>query len=911
MSGGRLKGRSPLKGAGLLEEFEKDRIKASVDIVSLIRSAGISLEKRGSSWMGLCPFHEEKTPSLSVDREKGLFHCFGCGAGGDVFDFVMRHQGVEFKDALSLLKENSSVPAEKPLKTKKAEPSKSHPGPRAEQHPQAAAGSPLERSPIPEEIPLMGLEDVTAYYHRQLATHDQAMGYLKKRGLDSPALLGRLKVGYCPGDLKDKLSKSQYETFRRTGLFTEKGFEAFRNCIVFPLFDPHENVVGFYGRKMSGRSQTKHLYLKGPHKGLFNPKAFKVYPERMILTESVIDALSLMVLGLENVSCIYGTNGVTGPLLDILKDNRTKEVVLAFDNDDAGMRAASRVSETLGEKGFPTRPLFPTAQKDWNDSLLAGVTKQEVLDRMEQAPLQSPAPAGNEKALVPQDNSYLYTSGNLTYRIIGVKEGILSSLKVNLRCWKTEEESLRFIDNADLFSARSRSLYSSAAARRFGEETARVEKDLLDILDLLEAESEAALSSSSSRKQTLCPEEEAAGLSLLTDPTLFDRIIEDAETLGYVGEEENKILMYLAASSRLMNDPVSVIVISQSAAGKSFLIDTVRKMMPEEDVVALTSLSDQALNYLPDEALLHKFLIMGEVVHSDVVDHQLREMMSGKELARLVTVKDEKTGKMTSRLIRKKVIVSAVMSSTSTQINPENASRCFVVNTDESEDQTKAIHKRQREKYSLETYRRKEEQAPRIIRTHRAAQRLLQPRVIVNPFAGALDFPSSLMRSRRDHERFVDLIACVCFLRQYQKQEKDEKGKRYIECDLEDYKVAYRIMKRILSSTMTTLPRSAVLLYEQLKGIIKAKAEKDGLFVTDIWVTQREIRETSGLSHDLVKKNIRLLAEYEYVKVKGAGRGMTRRYSLASDSDLVLFDESAIPSPDRLGYRGQAGPEKR
>ena len=104
MNGSRLKGRSPLKGSGLLDEFEKDRVKASVDIVDLIHSYGVALEHKGGSWMGLCPFHEDKNPSLSVDRNKGLFNCFGCGAGGDVFDFVMKKQGVEFKEALSILK---------------------------------------------------------------------------------------------------------------------------------------------------------------------------------------------------------------------------------------------------------------------------------------------------------------------------------------------------------------------------------------------------------------------------------------------------------------------------------------------------------------------------------------------------------------------------------------------------------------------------------------------------------------------------------------------------------------------------------------------------------------------------------------------------------------------------------------
>ena len=878
MTSSKLKGRSPLKGASLLDEFEKDRIKAQTDIVSVITSYGISLEKKGSSFMGLCPFHEDKNPSLSVDQSKGLFHCFGCGAGGDVFDFVMRHQGVEFKEALAILKGDEG----------KAFRPKEVPAPPV----------PLEGEPL---LKTTSLEDVTDYYHRQLS-HSDATSYLKKRGIYAPELLGRLKVGYCPGDLKDKLSEVQFQELKEAGLFTEKNLETFRNCIVFPLYSSDGKTTGFYGRKINDRSKVKHLYLKGPHRGLFNHQAFKVYPDRMILTESVIDAFSLMVLGLENVSCIYGTNGVTSHLVEALKENRTKEVVLAFDSDEAGREAAEKVGKTLFEKGIAVRTIFPPS-KDWNESL-PKITKEQVLSLIESSILKPPE--GDKRPLVA-DGKYLFHCSSLTYRIIGVKEGFVSSLKVNVRCQKPEDDSVKFIDNVDLFSARSRTLFSVAVARRFGEESARIEKDLLDILDYLEKESERALSDTGTKKGSLTPEEEAAGLSLLSDSLLFDRIVKDTEALGYVGEEENKILMYLAASSRLMADPVSVIVISQSAAGKSFLIDTVKKLMPENEVISMTSLSDQALNYLPDEALLHKFLVMGEAVHSESVDHQMREMLSGKELSRLVTTKDEKTGRMTSKLVRKKVIVSAVMSSTSTEINPENASRCFVVNTDESREQTKEIHRRQREKYTLEAYRKKEEDIPEIIRAHQAAQRLLKNRVIVNPFAGELDFPSSMMRSRRDHERFVDLIACVCFLRQYQKQEKNDQGKHYIECDLEDYKVAYRIMKTLLSSTMTTVPRSAVLLFDELKAIIKAKAEKDGLFLTDIWVTQREIREVSGLSHDLVKKNIRILCEYEFVKVKGSSRGMTKRYGLAGDSDLVLFDDSIIPSPEKITRTGDTG----
>ncbi len=199
MTSSKLKGRSPLKGASLLDEFEKDRIKSQTDIVSVITSYGISLEKKGSSFMGLCPFHEDKNPSLSVDQSKGLFHCFGCGAGGDIFDFVMKHQGVEFREALSILKGSGDTN----LKSKEAKPSKTI--------------TEKKDSSVIAKSPLGGLEDVADYYHRQLSSYPEATAYLKKRGIYAPELLGRLKVGYCPGDLKEQTFRDPVSGAERGG----------------------------------------------------------------------------------------------------------------------------------------------------------------------------------------------------------------------------------------------------------------------------------------------------------------------------------------------------------------------------------------------------------------------------------------------------------------------------------------------------------------------------------------------------------------------------------------------------------------------------------------------------------------------------------------------------------------------
>ena len=157
-------------------------------------------------------------------------------------------------------------------------------------------------------------------------------------------------------------------------------------------------------------------------------------------------------------------------------------------------------------------------------------------------------------------------------------------------------------------------------------------------------------------------------------PELFQRITEDLTALGYVGEELNKQLLYIAASSRKIADPISILILSQSASGKSFLVETVRRLMPPEDVIAVSSLSDQALNYIPDGELLHKFLILGEAVHSETVEHQIREMLSSQELSRLVAIKDEKTGELSSHTLSSRRGGLGDHELHANDINPENAS---------------------------------------------------------------------------------------------------------------------------------------------------------------------------------------------------------------------------------------------
>ena len=352
----RLKGKKTLKVAGFLDEFEKDEVKKRVDIVSLFSSFGIKLTRKGKSYTGLCPWHDDNNPSLSVDREKGLYNCFGCGESGDVFSLVEKMKGFSFREALEYLKSwsgqtQAALSTAKPAGKKKTATPDPH-------EPQPAASKAI--SPTSSEIPL---RTVAEYYHKKLYSNREAKGYLEKRGLSSGELLGRFGVGFADGSLVSKISNGQQGKLKGLGILRESGKEHFYGCITVPLHDSSGSITGFYGRKINDNGKLKHLYLKGPHRGIFNCKASAVYDE-IILTESILDSLSLLSLGIQNVQSLYGTNGLTDEHLAVLKADRVKTVTLALDNDDAGRKASESLKERLLAEGFVVKLITPPAGKD-------------------------------------------------------------------------------------------------------------------------------------------------------------------------------------------------------------------------------------------------------------------------------------------------------------------------------------------------------------------------------------------------------------------------------------------------------------------------------------------------------------------------------------------------------------------
>lgn len=331
-----------------IPETELARLKAEVSVQRLVEGCGVVLRQQGKDLVGCCPFHDDDSPSLVVTPAKNLWHCLGaCGRGGGPIDWVMTAQGVSFRHAVELLRESSPALA-----------SLAQPGPRS------TAPGPVSRSktaklpslvePDAGDQVLLGM--VVGHYAEALAGHGDAMAFLARRGVDDPEALETFRIGFADRTLGYRIPHSRTADgaqvrgrLRDLGVIKTSGHEHFRGCLTFPVLDADGNVGEVYGRRLDSHTNPRHLYLPGPHRGIWNPAAFEA--DELIVCESVIDALTLWCAGFRHVTAAYGVDGWTPDHQAALVEHGVKRVLLAFDGDDAGDRGAKALAQELG--GLP------------------------------------------------------------------------------------------------------------------------------------------------------------------------------------------------------------------------------------------------------------------------------------------------------------------------------------------------------------------------------------------------------------------------------------------------------------------------------------------------------------------------------------------------------------------------------
>ena len=350
-----------------------EEIRMKNDIVDVI-SSYVKLQKKGSSYFGLCPFHNEKSPSFSVSPSKQMYYCFGCGAGGNVLTFIMEYENYSFPEALKYLADRVGV-----------------------ELPQQEMSEEMKRQQDLRSRILDINKMAARYYYYQLRSDSgkQAMNYLKGREL-SEETIHKFGLGYSTkygNDLYRYLKSKGIsdELLAQSGLMNvdeKKGmYDKFWNRVIFPIMDVNGRVIGFGGRVMG---DGKPKYLNSPETKVFD-KSRNLYglniartsrKKYMLVCEGYMDVISMHQAGFTNAVASLGT-ALTSQHASLLK-RYTDEVILTYDSDEAGVKAALRAIPLLKEAGVSTKVLSMLPYKD-PDEFIKALGTEEFQKRIDEA----------------------------------------------------------------------------------------------------------------------------------------------------------------------------------------------------------------------------------------------------------------------------------------------------------------------------------------------------------------------------------------------------------------------------------------------------------------------------------------------------------------------------------------------
>ncbi|MHB2018410.1 MAG: CHC2 zinc finger domain-containing protein [Candidatus Xenobia bacterium] len=883
-------------------------LKAAVSLADVMTRCGVELRPVGRNLVAHCPFHPNDTDaSLVVNPDRQLWNCFGCQSGGDVLTFLQLKERLDFRQACDQLKAWVGVlPAPPPPRVQSVGNSD---GPATVPGPNEPLPGGFTRAQL--------LERVVSIYAERLAASPAAHEYLASRGLDAPELTRAFRIGVSDGTLLKMLPEQGAirEALQLIGVLRPNGKEHFAGCIVVPLEHPDYGVVGLYGRRMMAEARVAHLYLPGPHRGVLNHQALRSSRD-VLLAESVLDALSLWMAGCRDVTCIYGVQGLTRDLEELMGRFATRQVTLCLDGDDSGRTATMRIGEQLMRRGIRCLDVALPEAADANAVLAtqgaAALAQLATAARPLRLPEGTPSPAEPTPA-APADGAvqqtgdgFLYLADGLTWRVTP-RPPFAGRLKVTLR---VQHDGQSFLDNLDLYSHRARATLANQMSRRSGLEKETVERQLLALIEHAEQwiQQQQDEDDGEEPEQKKAPPMSAAereeALSFLRRPDLVPCVLADMAVMGYVGEDNPKLLGYLIGVSRKLDKPLSGIILSQAGAGKSALTEVVEQLVPPEDVVLYTRMSPQALGYMKRDFLMHKLLMIEERIGAAESEYAIRVLQSRQRLSQAVVVKDPTTGKMHTRHFEVLGPIAYLETTTNANINFENATRNFELVLDESEEQTRRIHQLQREARTREGLLRRSE-IEAIRRRHHNAQRLLQPLKIEVPYVGLLTFPAQWLRTRRDHERFLSLVEAVAFLHQHQRQHvtletADGKAVEAILATVEDYRLAWQLACEVLRSTLHELSRHAQDLWEVAKALVAerqaGKNKVDGPTV----FTRRELRHRIHWPDRRLRDALRELVEMEYVAEMEGSQGKRYFYRLLADVENPPSPLAQLTTPEQL-----------
>lgn len=585
------------------------------------------------------------------------------------------------------------------------------------------------------------------------------------------------------------------------------------------------------------RTADKKIYFKkGGSEFLYNRNVLR-NADTVLIVEGEMDCLAAYSYKLKIPTVSVGLGA--GSFKLGWKDDfiRVRQIYIAFDNDTAGRSGATKLADILGPEKCR---LVRLPLKDLNDCLIQGIDKEDIEACFQKSLSVQQVKILDEIESIPVDEP-----------VLGEKLGSIFEL-IAQRPATEMEDYIRAIRNR----------FPEVAYRQILDFRNRIKS--IQYFNRKKSEEDKTEDTSCVMSESL--EQEA--MELLKGPLLFEKILECLTDVGIIGEDFNKICLWLFFLSRKLDKPIHCVVFGQSSSGKSEMVKKVLSTVPEEDVLEFTSMSARSLDYR-DGDLIGKVIFIAEADGSDEVEYAIRIAMSEGKLIRGYTIKDEATGEMKN--VEKVTLVKSafVLTTTRSQVHNENNTRIWNLYSDESIKQTERVLQYIKRTQSRE-YKRDEPRRQHLVDVLKAMQRLLKVVEIEVPYAHLLEFPSSTTRNRRDLSRFISFIKVTAFLRQYQKEIKSDEIGEYIEADVQDYFLAHTYLLPILRNTLDEItPRGMTVL----EVCCLVQHETKSLISDDIAFTVKDIQNKAAeLGIDFrnvvnLRQELQTLCEGEYLEL--------------------------------------------
>jgi len=460
----------------------------------------------------------------------------------------------------------------------------------------------------------------------------------------------------------------------------------------------------------------------------------------------------------------------------------------------------------------------------------------------------------------------LYTDGALRIEVLGgIKITGLDRLRVTLKLLYAARPGSPVWHSLDLYHHAQREQLITLLSDTLDLPVRAITDTLTGLTTSLETyrlQKIEALQPKKAAAPELTPAQKQAAIAELQHPNLLQRTSQLIAASGLVGETTNALTAYLVYCTRKQPIPLHVMFLGASGSGKTYLQEKISELVPAEDKIEITQVTENALYYFKQEELKHKLLLIEDLDGAQGVFYPLRELQTKRRISKTVTLKDNKGNLKTITLVVEGP-VSVSGCTTKEKLYEDNANRCLLLYTDMSKDQDRRINDYQTKLASGEINRDREQRYKELFQS---MQRLLRPIAIVNPYAKYIALPDQVFKPRRTMTLLLGFIEAVTFYHQYQREIKRAAGGQpYIETTTEDIEQAFGLLKDVLFSKSDELTQATRVFFERLKQ-----------YLTDNNHTSfkaQDIRRVFRMEPRTIQRYMKELAQYGYIKRVQGGRG--------------------------------------